>query len=52
MRISNLLRNKAATSAMRAKKPERVYTVEELKKNRWQLPDETMEVPTNNTREA
>lgn len=44
MRLSNLLRNRGAVNFVRAKPPPRVYSVEELKKNKWHFPDETLEV--------
>lgn len=48
MRIANLLRARTELLAVRAKVPPRIYTVEELKNNRWHFPDETFEVKMAN----
>lgn len=40
MRLTTALRRQAAA---RMKKPARVYSVDELKNNKWQLPDENLE---------
>lgn len=43
MRLVRSMRRQTADAAGRMKRPARLYTVEELKNNKWQLPDESME---------
>jgi hypothetical protein len=43
MRLARSIRKQAIDFACRMKKPDRIYSVEELKNNKWQFPDETME---------
>lgn len=43
MRLATLLRNNTASAMCRARPPPVVYTVEDLKNNKWVLPDPTKE---------
>jgi hypothetical protein len=43
MRLATLLRNNTASAMCRARPPKVVYSVEDLKNNKWVLPDPTKE---------